>query len=66
MERMIQVLTTTGEVKTVTLPEAENILQDTYDDRIGGLVVDVETNQVIWQIGPNVGKIMIVQMLGGG
>ncbi len=66
MERMIQVFTTTGEVKTVTLPEAEKIVQDTYNDRIGGLVVDLGTNQTIWRIGPDVGKIMIVQMLGGG
>jgi hypothetical protein len=66
MERMIQVFTITGEVKTVTLIEAEKIVQATYDDRIGGLVVDLETNEVIWRIGPNVEKIKIVQMLGGG
>jgi hypothetical protein len=66
MERMIQVFTTTGEVKTVALIEAEKIVQETYDDHIGGLVVDLETNEVIWRIGPNVGKIKIVQMLGGG
>jgi hypothetical protein len=66
MERMIQVFTTTGEGKTVTLTEAEKIIQDTYNDRIGGLVVDLRTNQVIWHISPNVEKIMVVQMLGGG
>jgi len=66
MERMIQVFTTTGEVKTVALEEAEKIVQDTYDDNIGGLVVDQDTNEVIWRIGPKVAKIKIVQMLGGG
>jgi hypothetical protein len=66
MERIIQVFTTTGEVKTVTLPEAEKIVQAAYDDPIGGLVVDLTTNQTIWNIGPDVEKIMIVQMLGGG
>ena len=66
MERMIQVFTTTGEGQTVTLPEAEKIVQETYDDQIGGLVVDLRTNKVIWSIGPDVERIMIVQMLGGG
>jgi hypothetical protein len=66
MERTVQVFTSTGEFKTVTLPEAEKIIRDTYDDRIGGLVVDMATNEVIWRLGPNVEKIMIVQMLGGG
>ena len=66
MERMIQVFTTTGEGKTVALTEAEKIIQDTYNDRIGGLVIDLRTNQVIWHISPNVEKIMVVQMLGGG
>jgi hypothetical protein len=66
MERTIQVLTITGESKTVTAAEAEKILQETYDDRIGGLVVDMATHEVIWSISPGVEKIMIVQMLGGG
>ncbi len=66
MERTIQVSTTTGETKTVTLEEAEKIIQDTYNDPIGGLVVDTRTNEVIWHLGPETEKIMIVQMLGGG
>ncbi len=66
MERMIQVFTTTGDGQTVTLTEAEKIVRETYDDRIGGLVVDLRTNKVIWSIDADVEKIMIVQMLGGG
>jgi hypothetical protein len=66
MERMIEVVYMTGEVKTVTLSEAEKIVQDTYSDNIGGLVLDLGTNEVIWNIGPDVEKIMIEQMLGGG
>jgi hypothetical protein len=66
MERTIQIFTTTGEVKTVNLTEAEKIIQDTYDDHIGGLVVNLDTNEVIWRLGPNVKNIKIVQMLGGG
>jgi hypothetical protein len=66
MERTIEVYNSSGEMKTVTLAEAEKILQDTFDDSIGGLVVDMRTNEVIWNIGPDVEKIMIMQMLGGG
>jgi hypothetical protein len=66
MERTIQVVLMTGEVKTVTLSEAEKIVEDTYSDNIGGLVLDLGTNEVIWKIGPDVEKIMIEQMLGGG
>jgi hypothetical protein len=66
MERMIQVFTTTGESRTVTLAEAEKIVRETYDDQVGGLIVDLRTNKVIWDIGPDVVKIMVVQMLGGG
>jgi hypothetical protein len=66
MERMIEVFTTTGEFRTVTLAEAEKIVRETYSDQIGGLVVDQRTNQVIWSMGPDVEKIMVVQMLGGG
>ncbi len=66
MERMIEVYNSAGEKKTVTLAEAEKILQDTYNDSIGGLVVDMQNQEVIWKIGPEVEKIMIMQMLGGG
>ncbi len=63
---MIEVYNSGGEKKTVTLAEAEKILQDTYNDTIGGLVVDMRNHEVIWKIGPEVEKIMVTQMLGGG
>ncbi len=53
-------------MKIVTLAEAEKILQDTFNDSIGGLVMDMRTHEIIWKISPEVEKIMIVQMLGGG
>jgi hypothetical protein len=66
MDRTIQVFNNSGEMKIVTAAEAEKIIQDTYNDSIGGLVVDMRTNEVIWNLGPEVEKIKIVQMLGGG
>ncbi len=66
MERMIEVYNSSGEMKTVTLAEAEKILQDTFNDSIGGLAVDMRTREIIWKISTEVEKIMIVQMLGGG
>jgi hypothetical protein len=66
MERIIEVYNTSGEKKTVTASEAEKIVQATFDDNIGGLVVDMRTHEVIWKLGPEVEKIMILQMLGGG
>jgi hypothetical protein len=66
MERMIEIYNSSGEMKTVTLAEAEKILQDTYNDNIGGLAIDMRTHEIIWKINPEVQKIMIMQMLGGG
>jgi hypothetical protein len=66
MERMIDIYNSSGEMKTVTLAEAEKILQDTFNDSIGGLVMDMRTREIIWKISPEVEKIMIIQMLGGG
>jgi hypothetical protein len=66
MERIIQVFNSSGEFKTVTEAEAKKIIEDTYNDGIGGLVVDMRTHEVIWTLGPEVEKIKIVQMLGGG
>jgi hypothetical protein len=66
MERMIDIYNSSGEMKTVTLAEAEKILQDTFNDSIGGLVMDMRTREIIWKISPEVERIMIIQMLGGG
>ena len=55
------------ETKQVTLQEAEKILEEVYDDLIGGLVADAKTRQVIWKVGPDVEEILIMEkMFGGG
>jgi len=68
MERMIKIhILGKEEVEEVTLQEAERILENIQNDPIGGLVVDVKTGKVIWQIGPDVEEIKILeQWLGGG
>lgn len=68
MARMIKVRTLgREEIKEVTLQEAERILEDTYNDSMGGLVADVRTGQVIARMSPDVEEIIILeQMLGGG
>ena len=68
MVRMIKVRTLgSEEIKQVTVQEAERILENTYDDPIGGLVVDARTGEGIWQVSPNIEEIIIIeQMLGGG
>lgn len=68
MERMIKIHTLGKEkVEEVTFKEAERILENVYNDPVGGLVVDVRTGEVIWQIGPDVEEIRVLgHMLGGG
>jgi len=68
MERTIKVHTLGKEkVEEVTLQEAERLLENVYNDPVGGLVVDVRTGEVIWPIGPEVEEIRILeQWLGGG
>ena len=54
------------EIKEASLEEAETILKETYADSLGGLVVDRRTGKVIWEIGPDVEELLIVnQMMGG-
>ena len=68
MTRKIEVRTIgSAEIREVTSQEAERILEDTYNDPVGGLVADARTGEVIYRINPNVEKIIIMeQMLGGG
>jgi hypothetical protein len=57
----------TREVREVTIQEAERILEETYNDPMGGLVADARTGEVIYKIGPHIEQIVIMeQMLGGG
>ena len=52
------------EIKEVGLDEAKLIMEDAAT--WGWLVSDAKTQEVIWEIGPEVEEIMIVGMLGGG
>lgn len=55
------------EIQEVTLQEAERILFDTYNNDLGGLVVDGKTHEVIGKIGPEVEEIIVIQTaLDGG
>jgi hypothetical protein len=68
MTRKIKVRTIgSAETREGTIQEAEKILEDTYNDPVGGLVADARTGEVICKIHLNVEKIIIMeQMLGGG
>lgn len=55
------------EIKEVSFQEAEKILEETYADPLGGLVVDRRTREVIWEIGPRVEELFIMnEVIGGG
>ena len=55
------------EIKEVNLEEAEIILKETYADPLGGLVTDRRTGKVIWEIGPNIEELFIMDhIIGGG
>jgi len=68
MTRKIKVRTLgSREIREVTIQEAEKILEETYNDPVGGLVADARTGEVIYKINPNIEQIVIMeQMLGGG
>ena len=63
MPRTIKVSTACGDhwdIIEVDLEKAQRILEDTYNDPSGGLVVDAKTMEVIWHIGHNNGEGIIV------
>jgi hypothetical protein len=68
MERMIKVSRLgTDEFRVVTVQEAKTILEQTYNDSMGGIVADAKTREVISNIGPDVDEIIIIEgMMGGG
>lgn len=52
------------EVKEVELDEAKRILEDAAT--WGSIVVDAKSREIIWEIGPGVEEIVILETLGGG
>ena len=68
MTRMISVYVhSNGETKDVTLKEAQEILEENYNDPEGGIILDAWTKRAITHIGPDIeGIIIMEQMLGTG
>jgi len=68
MPRTIRVrILGSDEVKEVTFQEAEKILEDTYNDPLGGLVANARTREVIFRLSADIDEIIVLeQMLGGG
>lgn len=52
------------EIKELGLEEAKLFMEDAAN--WGWIVADARTQEVIWEIGPEVDEIMIYGMLGGG
>lgn len=66
MERKIKVRFASGGGKEVTIEEAKRILDETYNDPLGGLVANGKTNEVIYQIDPDVTEIIVLDTIIGG
>ena len=68
MANMVKVrILGSSDVREVTLEEAREILEDTCNDPLGGLVANARTGEIIWQISPDIEEIVVIeQMIGGG
>jgi len=55
-----------GETKEVSEEEAKRILSETYSSTYGGLIVDVKTNKVIYQINSDVEEIVVLEGFADG
>ncbi len=55
------------ETQQVSVEEAQKIIDDTYNNPVGGIVVDAKTHETISHLRPDNEEIInIEQMLGGG
>ena len=55
------------ESRKVTRQEALKIMEQVWEDPIGGLVANGKTRQVIWKLEHDVDEILIMEkMFGGG
>ena len=68
MEKLITVrVMGKKESRKVTRQEALKIMEQDWEDPIGGLVANGKTRQVIWKLEPDVDEILIMEkMFGGG
>ena len=55
-----------GEVKEVSEEDAKRILSETYNSTYGGLIVDLKTNKVIYQINSDVEEILVLEGVAAG
>lgn len=55
-----------GEAKEVSVEDAEKILNETYNSTYGGLIVDLKTNTVIYQINSDVEEILVLEGIAAG
>ena len=65
MERKIKVRFASGGEKELTVEEAKKILAETYEDPLGGLVSDAQTEKVIYQIEPEIEEIFVLDTIIG-
>lgn len=67
-ERTIKVryFYTGGEAKLVSEEDAKRILSETYNSTYGGLIVDLKTNTVIYEINSDVDDILVLEGLAAG
>ncbi len=66
MRGKIKVRYASGGEKEVTVEEAKRILEETYNDPMGGLVADAKTEKVIYQIDPDLEEIFVLDTIIGG
>jgi hypothetical protein len=68
MANMVKVrILGSSDVREVTIEEAREILEDTCNGPLGGLVANARTGEIIWQISPDIEEIVVIeQMIGGG
>ena len=68
MEKLITVrVMGKKETRQVTRQEARKIMEQVWEDPIGGLVANAKTRQIIWKLESDVDEILIMEkMFGGG
>lgn len=66
MERKIKARFSSGGEKEVTVEEAKRILDETYNDPLGGLVANDKTKEVIYRIDPDLEEIIVLDTIIGG
>ena len=54
------------ESRMLSPEETEAVINEAYNDPLGGLVTDALTGQLITQIGPETREINISEIMGGG